>query len=142
MDHCVVKKWDEDRCGENTEGTWRKKEGCERKVKEQKRQWRGNNLLPYSKTSAHTHTQEHNACKSRRRSQSVANDTSSGISTHEEAPNTAREFRATGYKLFCCATDNWICRCTRSEGLYSLSKKVRVKQSCHRPGVAQRFPGS
>lgn len=26
MDHCVVKKWDEDRCVDNTEGTWRKKE--------------------------------------------------------------------------------------------------------------------
>jgi len=47
MDQCVVKKWDEDRCVENTGGTWRKKEGCEREVKEQKRQWRGNNLLPY-----------------------------------------------------------------------------------------------
>jgi len=56
MDHSVVKKWDEDRCLENTEGTWRKKEVCERKVKEQKRQWRGNNLLPHSKTSARTHT--------------------------------------------------------------------------------------
>jgi hypothetical protein len=99
MDHCVVKKWDEDRCVENTEVAGMKKESYERKVKEQKRQWCGNNLLPYS----NTHTQAYNACKSRRRSQSVANDTSSGISTHEDAPHTAHEDTAIGYKKWSAA---------------------------------------
>lgn len=53
-------------------------------------------------TEKHAHTQENNACKSRRGSQSVANDTSSGVSTHEDAPNTAREDKDIGYKVFCC----------------------------------------
>jgi hypothetical protein len=83
-------------------------------VKEQKRQWRGNNLLTDSKTRAFT--QEHNACKSRRRSQSVANDISSGVSTHEDAPNIAHEDTAMDYKVFCCTTGNCVCRSTRSAG--------------------------